>query len=68
MENATRLFVVVNKADNPRLEEESSDFYQLGVEVIYPVSAEHNRGIDGLLEEVDKLVPLKELELTLINI
>jgi GTP-binding protein len=49
----------VNKADNPRLEEESSDFYQLGVEIIYPVSAEHNRGIDGLLEEVDKMVPLR---------
>ena len=62
VQNDTRLFVVVNKVDNPRLEEESSDFYQLGVEVIYPVSAEHNRGIDGLLEEVDKLVPLKELE------
>ena len=60
VENDTRLFVVVNKADNPRLEEESSDFYQLGVEAIYPVSAEHNRGIDGLLEEVDKIVPLKE--------
>ena len=60
VENDTRLFVVVNKADNPRLEEESSDFYQLGVEAIYPVSAEHNRGIDGLLEEVDNLVPLKE--------
>ena len=62
VQNDTRLFVVVNKADNPRLEEESSDFYQLGVEAIYPVSAEHNRGIDGLLEEVDNLVPLKELE------
>jgi len=60
VENDIRLFVVVNKADNPRLEEESSDFYQLGVEAIYPVSAEHNRGIDGLLEEVDNLVPLKE--------
>ena len=60
VENDIRLFVVVNKADNPRLEEESSDFYQLGVETIYPVSAEHNRGIDGLLEEVDNLVPLKE--------
>ena len=59
VEAKTLLFVVVNKADNPRLEEESTDFYQLGVEIIYPVSAEHNRGIDGLLEEVDKLVPLK---------
>jgi GTP-binding protein len=59
VEDETRLFVVVNKADNPRLEEESSDFYQLGVEIIYPISAEHNRGIDGLLEEVDKMVPLR---------
>ena len=59
VEDETRLFVVVNKADNPRLEEESSDFYQLGVEIIYLVSAEHNRGIDGLLEEVDKMVPLR---------
>ncbi|MBC8219377.1 MAG: ribosome biogenesis GTPase Der [Proteobacteria bacterium] len=59
VEDEIRLFVVVNKADNPRLEEESSDFYQLGVEIIYPVSAEHNRGIDGLLEEVDKMVPLR---------
>ena len=59
VEANTKLYVVVNKADNPRLEEESSDFYQLGVETIYPVSAEHNRGIDGLLEEVNQLVPLK---------
>ncbi len=59
VEDEIRFFVVVNKADNPRLEEESSDFYQLGVEIIYPVSAEHNRGIDGLLEEVDKMVPLR---------
>jgi len=59
VESDTKLYVVVNKADNPRLEEESSDFYQLGVETIYPVSAEHNRGIDGLLEEVNQLVPLK---------
>ncbi|MEC9011221.1 MAG: ribosome biogenesis GTPase Der [SAR324 cluster bacterium] len=59
VEAEIRLFVVVNKADNPRLEEESTDFYQLGVEIIYPVSAEHNRGIDGLLEEVDQLVSLK---------
>ncbi len=55
----TPLFVVVNKADNPRLEEESFEFHQLGVENIYPISAEHNRGIEELLEEVDHLIPLK---------
>ncbi len=59
VEAETPLFVVVNKADNPRLEQESLDFYQLGVEKIYPISSEHNLGVDGLLEEVDHLVPLK---------
>ena len=59
----TPLFVVVNKADNPRLEEESFEFHQLGVENIYPISAEHNRGIQGLLEEVDQLIPLKIKEI-----
>ena len=43
IEAETPLFVVVNKADNPRLEEESLDFYRLGVETIYPISSEHNR-------------------------
>ena len=62
VEADTPLFVVVNKADNPRLEEESFEFHRLGVEKIFPVSAEHNRGIDGLLEEVDQLVPLKIVE------
>ena len=57
------MFVVVNKADNPRLEEESFEFHQLGVENIYPISAEHNRGIQGLLEEVDQLIPLKIKEI-----
>ena len=59
MKAKTPLFVVVNKADNPRLEEESFEFHQLGVENIYPISAEHNCGIEGLLEEVDQLIPLK---------
>ena len=59
----TPLFVVVNKADNPRLEEESFEFHQFGVENIYPISAEHNRGIQGLLEEVDQLIPLKIKEI-----
>lgn len=62
VKSKTPMFVVVNKADNPRLEENSSEFYQLGIDQLFPVSAEHNRGIDGLLEEVDKIVPLKNEE------
>ena len=56
VEAETPLFVVVNKADNPRLQEESVEFYRFGIERIYPISAEHNHGIEGLLEEVDQML------------
>lgn len=59
VESDKKLFVVMNKADNNRLQQESSEFYSLGIEEIYPISAEHNLGISGLLEEVDQSVPLK---------
>lgn len=53
------LYVVVNKVDNKRLEIESYDLYRLGVKKIFPISSEHNRGIDGLLEEINLQIPLK---------
>ena len=57
------LFVVVNKADNQRLENESLEFHRLGIEKIFPISSEHNRGIEGLLHEVNQKVPLKKKNL-----
>ena len=57
------LFVVVNKADNQRLENESLEFHKLGIEKIFPVSSEHNRGIEGLLHEVNQKVPLQHKKL-----
>ena len=57
------LFVVVNKADNQRLENESLEFHQFGIEKIFPVSSEHNRGIEGLLQEVNQQVPLQQKNL-----
>ena len=53
------LYVVVNKVDNSSLEEDSFDFYRLGVDKIFPISSEHNKGIDGMLEEINMRVPLK---------
>ena len=55
----TYLYVVANKADNPRLEKESFDLFRLGVESIFPISSEHNKGINGMLEIIDQHVPLK---------
>mgnify|MGYP001485957421 CR=1 FL=1 len=61
------LYFVVNKVDNFRLEEESYDFFRLGVEKIFPISSEHNKGIDGLLEYVNRLVPLKISKKNFVN-
>ena len=55
----SKIFVVVNKVDNDHLEADSFDFFKLGVEVIFPISAEHNKGINELLEAIDKEISLK---------
>ncbi len=43
------VFVVVNKIDDPKLENNTLDFVALGFDPIFPVSAAHNRGIEELL-------------------
>lgn len=50
-------FLVVNKVDAPRLEDEALEFYQLGVDRLYPISAEHREGIGELLDDLLALVP-----------
>ena len=57
--NKSYLYVVVNKVDNPLLEQESFDLYRLGVNKIFQISSEHNKGINGMLEEINMHVPLK---------
>jgi len=46
------VFYAVNKVDSNKREEGLFDFYELGMEKFYPVSAEHGRGIDDLLEDI----------------
>jgi len=48
---------VVNKIDGNRQEAGLVDFYALGVEELHPVSAEHGRGIDDLMETLQALLP-----------
>lgn len=55
-----RLLVVVNKVDTPGLEERLGDFYRLGGENIFPVSAEHNRGVEALKEALAGALPQAE--------
>jgi len=56
------VFHLVNKVDGDKLESGIGDFYALGVESLYPVSAEHNRGIGDLMTEVCEALPVNRSE------
>jgi GTP-binding protein len=49
--------LAVNKVDVPQLEPEVAQFYALGAETLYPVSAEHKQGISVLVEEILERIP-----------
>ncbi|HOT02094.1 MAG TPA: ribosome biogenesis GTPase Der [Acidobacteriota bacterium] len=52
MESGRPFYLVANKVDDPRHEPYTLPFYEFGVDYVYPVSAEHKRGLDTLLETV----------------
>lgn len=51
------IFYVVNKVDGEKLENESAEFYSLGIERLHTISAEHNRGIIDLMEDLLDVFP-----------
>lgn len=51
------VFYIVNKIDGPTHEEKTFEFYGLGVDPIYPLSAEHGVGIESLMDEVMAILP-----------
>ena len=51
------VFFLVNKIDGDKQETAIGDFYTLGVDNLIAVSAEHNRGIGDLMDEVIKTLP-----------
>ena len=56
------VFYLINKIDGDKQETGIGDFYGLGVEHVFPVSAEHNRGIGELMEEVIAALPKAGIE------
>ncbi len=56
------IFVVVNKADNVRLETEGTEFYQLALGDPFFISCAQNMGINILLDEVVFAMPEAETE------
>ncbi|MFH2063981.1 MAG: ribosome biogenesis GTPase Der [Pseudomonadota bacterium] len=51
------VFYVVNKIDGEEKESELYDFYQLGLDDLYPVSAEHGYGIPDFLDKLVSVLP-----------
>lgn len=57
---AGKSFVVaVNKCDLPKDDFLAEEFRKLGVEFVFPVSAEHARGVSALLEKITEDFPEK---------
>jgi GTP-binding protein len=54
------LFLAVNKIDSDKQTTLTGDFHRLGVNEVFPVSAEHGRGVDDLLDAFVALLPRKE--------
>jgi GTP-binding protein len=54
------LFLVVNKIDSAKQASDVSEFYRLGIDHVFPISAEHGRGITELLDEVAISIPAPE--------
>ena len=55
------VFHVVNKIDGPKHEQLAYDFYGLGVEEIFTLSAQHGQGVFELMDAMVHLLP-KEVE------
>ncbi len=53
------LVLAVNKIDSTRREEEAyvNDFYRLGIEELFTVSAEHGRGVSEMMDALVKRLP-----------
>lgn len=53
-------FVAINKIDTPSVENLQAEFYALGADKLYPISAEHGREIGTLLDDVLAALPLAD--------
>ena len=51
------LFLAVNKADSEKQSHLIDAFHRLGIRRMFPISAEHGRGIDDLLDAVLEVLP-----------
>jgi GTP-binding protein len=58
--NNSKYVVAVNKVDNEKLQNEAFEFYELGVDHIFPMTVAHSIGLDDLLDHIISLIPEQE--------
>lgn len=54
------VYYVVNKIDGPEQEDQLYEFYGLGLDTVYPVSAEHGYGVSDFLDVLTSALPTDE--------
>jgi GTP-binding protein len=59
-ETGCPLIMGVNKIDRPGQEAEAAEFYKLGADELFFISAAHGRGVDELLDEVVARLPERD--------
>jgi GTP-binding protein len=55
-----KVVLAVNKVDGPEHEPLITDFYRLGLDAVFPVSAAHGYGVKGLMEALIRDLPGQE--------
>jgi GTPase len=56
------LFLAVNKVDSEKQSSLIDDFHRLGIQKMFPISAEHGRGIDDLFDAILEVLPAAQPE------
>jgi len=56
------VFFLVNKVDGEKQEATTAEFYALGIEHFYTLSAEHGRGINDLITDLEAFLPEEQKE------
>jgi GTP-binding protein len=58
------LFLAVNKIDSDKQQSLTDEFHRLGIRKLFPVSAEHGRGTDDVLDAILEVLPPQEVTTT----
>ena len=56
-EKEKRFFLAANKVDTREGQEMAAQFHELSVGTVYPISAEHGKGVSDLLDAIVPLIP-----------